>query len=45
MEQNKFNLNKLSFAAYWIPLLFTVFCVKGKAIPIQAWTGQKVPGG
>ena len=45
MEKNKFNLNKLNFAEYWIPLLFTVFCIKGKAIPIQAWTGQKVPGG
>ena len=39
------NLKKINFAAYWIPLLFTVFCVKGKVMPIQAWTGQKVPGG
>jgi hypothetical protein len=35
-NKTKFNLNKLNFAAYWIPLLFTIFCVKGKAIPIEA---------
>jgi hypothetical protein len=39
MEHNKFNLNKLNFAAYWIPLLFTNCCVKGTAILIQIWTG------